>query len=295
LIAIITDAFAKAKDWNYRLRPAGKGPDKRPAGEDTETPQELHERSLELKSMINEVDTEKLWTRLMEGVKDGETALDSAELAFLFNGSEKDARLFIDRVCTIGGLKRVEIEEEVTTIDSIVSVENRMSRLDEHIGGLVDIFETSYPEILPHMYPDLYTEVNDNNDQEHREAFLALTEAPNNPTDIAGLVAKGSSEPKDLKRQESIMSERSGSFAVRGKDGKTKKYRKSSVLKRTGGMFGDHAPQRGDLKRAAQALEIKKANVGQIEDAAGGGRINMDSLTSGPMEDFVASPKLTRL
>jgi hypothetical protein len=310
LIAIITDAFAKAKDWNYRLRaqeeeaavhtrmeslllfllheccpiPAGKGSDKKAPGDDSETPQELHERSLELKSMINEVDTEKLWARLMEGVKDGETALDSRELAFLFNGSEKDARLFIDRLCTIGTLRRVAIEEEVTTLDTIQNVENQIGGLEDHIGGIADIFEHAYPELLPHLYPELYEEVHDDKEREQRAAFLALTDGNQN-------VLSAVEQHKEASRA----GLGDGPQLIRSKTGGvSKRFKRVATSKRTGGMFGDHAPQRGDLKRACQALEIKKGNAGEIL-AGGGGQINMDSLTSGAMESFIDQPKLSRL
>lgn len=307
LIAIITDAFAKAKDWNYRLRAqeeqaavhtrmeslmlfllheccpfsVGKGSDKKPS-EDSETPQELHERSLELKSMVNEIDTEKLWSRLMEGVKNGEVALDSSELAFLFNGSEKDARLFIDRICTIGGLRRVDQIDQVTTLDTIHNVENQINGLDDHVGGIAEILEQSYPELLPHLYPELYEEVHDANQHEHHAAFLALTEGK----DVMDAV--------ELQRQQTKTMGDPEVIEARLRRGGTKKFKKVSNQKRTGGMFGEHAPQRGDLKRACQALELKKQNAGELE-AEGGGAVNMDSLTSGAMEEFIASPKLQRL
>merc|ERR550514_1024302 len=68
---------------------------------------EAHERVLELKETLAEVDVDKLWDRLLRGVSEKETAVDSIELKHLFNGSEKAARLFIDRVCHLGELERV--------------------------------------------------------------------------------------------------------------------------------------------------------------------------------------------
>lgn len=113
---------------------------------------EAQENHRELKEALAEVDIEKLWSRVMQGVLDDEVALDAAELKFLFGRgtgktAEKAARHFINRVCNLAQLGRVENPVVRTNKDEIASLERKVERMESHIDSSKKVLQKRFQKL----------------------------------------------------------------------------------------------------------------------------------------------------
>jgi len=99
---------------------------------------EVLDNQNELMETLREVDLEKLWKRLMEGVLEKEAAIDAAEMRFLFDDNQRKARHFINRICNLATLARVEVPDAPprTVLQEIEEVESAIDGLDSEITGV---------------------------------------------------------------------------------------------------------------------------------------------------------------
>jgi len=107
-----------------------------------------------LTEALFEVDLEALWARLQQGVTESEVAVDAAELKFLFGGSQRKARLFINRVCNLAQLPRVEVSEAKTTLQVISELGASVEHLGDEIDNCRQDLEARYPKIRPLLQPE---------------------------------------------------------------------------------------------------------------------------------------------
>jgi len=115
---------------------------------------EFKDNVAELTESLFEVDLEALWARLLEGISDDEVAVDAAELKFLFGGSQRKARLFINRVCNLAQLPRVEASHKPPTTEAILKdFETSAQALEGEIGRCCKDFEARYPALTPFLHP----------------------------------------------------------------------------------------------------------------------------------------------
>ena len=68
---------------------------------------ETDEIEKELAEALGQIDQEEMLERLVQGIDEDEVAVDAREIKHLFDGDEKKARLFIDRICSLGNLAHV--------------------------------------------------------------------------------------------------------------------------------------------------------------------------------------------
>ena len=90
----------------------------------------------------------------MKGIDQDEVAVDAREIKHLFDGDEKEARLFIDRICSLGSLAHV---------DPPPSSVKELDRFDEMIGNAEQIvvaleeqMTSMDPRLLSILYPQDY-------------------------------------------------------------------------------------------------------------------------------------------
>lgn len=118
--------------------------------------QEARENLAELGETLCEVDLEALWARLLQGVLDNEAAVDAVELGFLFGGSQKKARHFVNRVCNLAGLRRVEVPDETPTLELIDDTEVAIARLAVEVSNCCGDLKELHPSLCPQSRPDCH-------------------------------------------------------------------------------------------------------------------------------------------
>jgi len=115
---------------------------------------ETDEIEKELAEALGQVDQDDMLDRLLQGIDEDEVAVDAREIKHLFNGDEKKARLFIDRICSLGGLAKVDPPP------SSVKELDRFDKMIENVETIVDALEEQMtnmdPRLLSMLYPADY-------------------------------------------------------------------------------------------------------------------------------------------
>jgi len=117
---------------------------------------EAQDTHTELKETLSEVDLELLWDRALQGLHDGEYALDAGELAFLFGrgqgkAAEKSARYFINRICTLASLNHAETDPPMTILDEVIELETKVESIVTHIHAARKGLEQRFHKLRPYI------------------------------------------------------------------------------------------------------------------------------------------------
>lgn len=240
---------------------------------------------LELKECLREVDLDKLWDRLVQGLEADEEAVDSQELMHLFGGSEKDSRLFIDRVCNLAKMERVHVKEKHGTEVALKHLTDTIYSLEQEFHGCQDILEDSYDALLPALYPEDYQE----EDAKYEIPDITVT------TGLAALATREDEEETDLMR---------GAIVAVGSDGRRKvsgmspyarkKVLKSAMTRRPPNSVFNQPPKPGELRTAAAVLSMKKKQSRQVQTFVGGNgaEVNISTLSTPAVDAFIHAPHL---
>jgi hypothetical protein len=249
---------------------------------------ESHERILELKETLDQVDLEKLWERLLQGVNEEEVAVDSAELCHLFD-TEKDARLFIDRIAYLAELAGVEKIEEDGTKQEIDKMQEKVDSLDDLVNSCQGILENAYPALLPHLYPHMYEEVDANEPQ----AALVDMSLSDMLAQQEGKEPKEDGEANGEENETEATARPNAEIRTKGK-----RFRKVQNPRRPANDLFKQPPRAGDLRSASTALELKKKQTQKLNTFIGtdsGGKMNLGSLGSAAVDQFLSREPLKKL
>jgi len=249
------------------------------------------ENITELVETLEPVDLEALWARLEQGVVENEVAVDAEELAFLFNGSAQKARVFINRVCNLANLQRVEVPEERTTLGAIADLRGSIEALGREVTGCSDDMEDKYHDLRPYLHKPTEGAL-----QLANEAASVFLQAP----------ALADDDEWDVME-----------VAGEGGDGQPRLAHEDTAPRpqATGGAFrvGLPPPKAKELTQASASLNVKRKNMHQMQDqsdsavrsdtSAGYGKLHRpsvilhDELAQGrpAIKAFVNQPNLKRL
>lgn len=112
------------------------------------------ERVAELREALSQVDGEAMIDRLGKGIDEDEVAVDATEIANLFGVSEREARLFIDRVCSLGQL--APVVPEPTVLNEIRATARQVQNVSALLEELECEAVETFPLLNPLLYPDKY-------------------------------------------------------------------------------------------------------------------------------------------
>jgi len=204
----------------------------------------------ELVESLSEVDLGVLSERLVEAAMDNQPTVDAMEIKDCFGGSQRKARLFINRVCNLAHLAPVPVFKEQTTLEAVTELQSVVDRLEVEVHGCRQDFEKQSPMIRVFM-PKGTT-------SRGRRGFLGRRRSTANLTDAESAQKAGNNES-----------------AGPGKESGT------DAMSTTGGLL--RAPDRGELGVAATALAFRRSqrrttaqeapgNLGETEPAAAAGQ-----------------------
>jgi len=108
---------------------------------------EKRDKLAEMQECLNEVDMEELWARLLQGAAEDELAVDSSELAYLFHGNSKAARSWINRVCVLADIPKVQVPDLRSSLDIISELKESFDKLASNVSSLSDTAVRSLPQL----------------------------------------------------------------------------------------------------------------------------------------------------
>lgn len=97
----------------------------------------------DFKHALEEVDLDRLWSILNDSVEDGRATLEPADCAGLFGGNIMEARLFLDRICTMARFPLMDKRYlEVSTCEELDLLDLRMGGLQVAVDDARHVLAT---------------------------------------------------------------------------------------------------------------------------------------------------------
>jgi len=194
--------------------------------EQNKAAKEEQENIAELVESLSEVDLGVLSDRLVEAAMENQLTIDAIALKDCFGGSQRKARLFINRVCTLANLAPANIVDRLTTLEAANELQSVVDRLEAEVHGCRQDFEKQSPMVRVFL-PQGTT-------LRGRRGFLGKRRSP--PTTNHASV------------EHHVASQNASTGPDRGRGAETMSA--TGLLK---------APDLGELGVAASALELKRA------------------------------------
>lgn len=195
--------------------------------EQNKAAKEEQENISELVESLSEVDLSVLYKRLGEAAMENQSTVTAIELKDCFGGSQRKARLFINRVCTLANLRPAHAVNPLTTLEASTELQSVVDRFEMEVHGCQQDFEEQ-SRMFRVMLPQ-------GNTMRGKGGFLGKRQSP-----------PSTSNPAPAK---SIVGKDVGAATMSGT-----------------GLLKVKAPARGELGVAATALEVKRSHRRSIPE-----------------------------